>query len=193
MNPHLRKRELALVTLIALLILVPGLSRPTLIDPWETHYAEVARRILADRDWIKLSWENEAFRSKPALTPWLIAASLRAHGLAEDGGFSGEMISTNTIIWAVRLPFALFGAAGLVLLWWMLAQLVSRRVAWLAFAINATMPFYALVARQAITDMPMVATAVGALACFLLAIHSGDRSLRPRWGPFTASSATCST
>jgi len=79
----------------------------------------------------------------------------------------------------VRLPFALFGALGLVMTWWMLARLVSRRVAWLAFAIIATCPLYCLVARQAITDMPMVAALMGAVACFAMAVHAGDEPLAP--------------
>ena len=79
----------------------------------------------------------------------------------------------------MRLPFALFGALGLVMTWWMLARLVSRRVAWLAFAIIATCPLYVLVARQAITDMPLVAALMGAIACFAMAVHRGEQPLEP--------------
>jgi 4-amino-4-deoxy-L-arabinose transferase-like glycosyltransferase len=175
-------RELALVAVLGLAILLPGLSSFTLIDPWEGHYGEVARRMLEDDDWVKLQWQNEPyFRSKPGLTFWLMAASMQLHGVATDGGFSGEMVASDLPIWALRLPFALFGVLGLTLVWWMLAQLVSRKVAWFSFGALATIPFYGLVARQAITDIPMVATTAGALSCFVLAVHAGDRPL-PRYG-----------
>jgi 4-amino-4-deoxy-L-arabinose transferase-like glycosyltransferase len=179
-------REVALVVLVAAAILLPGLWSYTLIDPWEGHYAEVGRRILADSDWVSLHWQNESFHSKPALTPWLVAASLGAHGIATDGGYSGEIVSSAWTVWAVRLPFALCGIAGLVAVWLMLARLVSRRAGWIALIALGTTPFYFLVARQAITDMPMVAASIGALSCFALAVHDGDRSLRRLWWRFDA-------
>ncbi len=176
------RRELGLVIAISLAVLLPGLASFTLVDPWEGHYGEVARRMLEDDDWVKLQWQNEAyFRSKPGLTFWLMGASMELHGVATDGGYSGEMVASAWPVWALRLPFALFGAFGMVMLWYMLARLTTRRLAWLSFGILATTPFYTLVARQAITDMPMVATAAGAIACFFLAINSGDRELRPIW------------
>jgi 4-amino-4-deoxy-L-arabinose transferase-like glycosyltransferase len=181
-----RRRELALVIVLGAAILLPGLSSYTLIDPWEGHYGEVARRMLEDDDWVKLQWQNDAyFRSKPGLTFYLMATSMRLHGVASDGGYSGEMVSSDIVVWSLRLPFALFGIFGLVILWYMLARLVSRRVAYIGFGICATIPFYTLVARQAITDMPMVATAMGAIACFLLAVHCGDRELKPLWKRIT--------
>jgi 4-amino-4-deoxy-L-arabinose transferase-like glycosyltransferase len=171
--------ELMLATVLALAVLVPGIWSYSLVDPWETHYSEVSRRMLQDHDLVHTKWQDEGFRSKPVLTFWMIAAGLRAFGLAGDGGFSGEMTSTPVVLLAIRLPFVLFGALGLVSLFWMLARLVNRRVAWLGFLIVATTPFYALVARQAITDIPLVACLMGAVACFAMAVHAEDEPLRP--------------
>jgi len=42
-----------------------------------------------------------------------------------------------------------------VLIWWMLANLVNRRTAWLAFLVIGTTPFYFFISRQSITDMPL--------------------------------------
>ncbi len=173
--------ELLLVGALALAVLLPGIWSYTLVDPWETHYAEVARRMLQDSDWVHLNWQNEGFRSKPVLTFWLIAGSLRTFGLATAGGYSGELISSPAVMLAVRLPFVLFGVLGLVMTWWMLARLVSRRVAWLAFLIILTCPFYFLIARQAITDMPIVACLMGSVACFVMMVEAGDVPVRPLW------------
>jgi 4-amino-4-deoxy-L-arabinose transferase-like glycosyltransferase len=173
--------ELVIVTALALAVLVPGIWRYSLVDPWETHYAEVSRRMLADNDWVHTDWQHEGFRSKPVLTFWLMAASMKTFDVADDGGYSGEMPASERTMLAVRLPFALFGVMGLVLTWFMLARLVSRRVAWLGLLVVGTMPFYLLVARQGITDMTLVACAMGAIAMFVLATEDGDREIEPIW------------
>ncbi len=171
-------RDFAFALFVGCLLVLPGLWAYTLIDPWEGHYAEVARRILSDNDWVRLSWQSEVFRSKPALTPWLIAASMKMHGLASNGTFSGEMlVNPGLTVWAVRLPFALSGVAGMMSMWLMLAKLVSRRAAYIGLIALGCTPFYLLVARQAITDMPMVAATSSAMCFFMLAVHDGERPL----------------
>jgi 4-amino-4-deoxy-L-arabinose transferase-like glycosyltransferase len=173
--------EVAAVTILALGLLVPGLWRYSLVDPWETHYAEVARRMLQDHDWVHTDWQNEGFRSKPVLTFWLMASSMRALGIGEDGGYAGEMTATPRVMLAVRLPFALFGVLGLVLTFYMLSRLVSRRVAWLSLLVVGTTPFFLFVARQGITDMTLVGCMMGALALFALATEDGERPIAPTW------------
>ncbi len=185
-GPFLRSRgssrfEIVLLLFLATALLLPGIWRYSLVDPWETHYAEVSRRMLQDHDLVHTQWQNEGFRSKPVLTFWMIAGSMRTVGVGKDGGFSGEMTASKAVVFAVRLPFVLFGVMGLVLLWWMLANLISRRVAWMAFLIVGTMPFYFFIARQAITDMPMVGCMVGSVACFAMALEAGDAPLTPIW------------
>lgn len=177
--------ELVLVVMVALAALAPGINNYSLVDPWETHYGEVSREMLQNHDWVHTDWqgtiENEGFRSKPVLQFWAMAASLRAFGLAENGGYSGELEHDERTMVAIRLPFILFATLGLVLCWWMLARLVDRKVAWLALLVVGSCPFYCLVARQAIPDMPLVATVMGALAMFLLACEDGERRLEPLW------------
>ena len=178
---RIQRYELAIVAALSLAVLLPGLWSFQLIDPWETHYSEVGRRILEDDDWVHLKWQNEVFRSKPILTFWLIAGSMETMGVATDGGYSGELAVSDLAVFAARLPFTLFGAFGLVMLWWMLASLVNRRVAWIAFGITLTCPIYMLVSRQAITDMPMVASLMGAVALFAMHVHKGKEPLVPWW------------
>lgn len=167
--------EAAIVIVLALALLVPGIWTYSLVDPWETHYGEVARRMLQDHDWVHTTWQAEGFRSKPVLTFWLQAAAMKTLGVADGGGYSGELTATMRTMLAIRLPFALFGVLGLTSLWYMLARLVSRRTAWLGFLVVGTCPFYALVARQGITDMTLVGCMLGALACFALAVAGPAR------------------
>jgi 4-amino-4-deoxy-L-arabinose transferase-like glycosyltransferase len=184
--------ELAVVVLVSAAVLVPGIWGYSLVDPWETHYGEVSRMMLQDHDLVHLEWpgttngdhnDNEGFRSKPVLQFWMMAASMRAVGLAADGGYSGEMVKDARTMVAVRLPFVLSAIFGLVLMWWMLARLVSRRLAWLALLVVGSTPFFCLVSRQAIPDMPLVATVMGALALFTLAMEDGERPVT-RLGSF---------
>ncbi len=176
--------EIVLVILLALAVLVPGIWRYSLVDPWETHYGEVARMMLQDHDWVHTDWpggmdpkDHEGFRSKPVLSFWLMAASMSAFGVADDGGYSGEMVDSPMTMVAIRMPFILFAVMGLVLVWWMLARLVSRRLAWLAVLVVGTTPFFCLVARQAIPDMPLVACIMGSIALFTLATEDGERPI----------------
>lgn len=179
--------ELALVVLVALAVLVPGIWRYTLVDPWETHYGEVAREMLENDDLVRTTWrgtmsgdpkDNEGFRSKPVLQFWAMAAGLRAVGV-KDGGYSGQMTDSVAIMIGIRLPFILAAVAGLTLLWWMLARLVSRRLAWLGLLVVGTSPMFALISRNAMPDMLMVSCTMGALALFTMAVEDGERPVHP--------------
>ncbi|MBX3160169.1 MAG: glycosyltransferase family 39 protein [Deltaproteobacteria bacterium] len=183
--------ELVFVAVVSLVVFVPGIWSYSLVDPWETHYGEVARAMLRDGDLVHMKWEgatysgnlteNEGFRSKPVLTFWLMSAGLKAFGVAN--GYSGELTESDATMIGIRLPFILCAVAGLTLMWWMLARLVDRRLAWLALLVVGSCPFFCLVARQAIPDMPMVATTMGALSLFILAMEDGERPCEPLWRP----------
>ena len=179
---RIRVWELAAVVGLFLALYIPFLGNYGLWDPWETHYAEVARRMLEDQDWVRLKWENESFRSKPVLTFWMVGAGFKLLGIADEGGYSGEMVSSSAVEWAVRLPFALWGVFGLSILWLAPARLYSRRVAWLSVLILGSCPFYAMISRQAITDMPSCAMLIGSMALLMLAIFDDAPLRRRRFG-----------
>lgn len=176
--------EVALVVIVSLAVLVPGIWNYSLVDPWETHYGEVARMMLQNRDFVHMEWpggmtpnDNEGFRSKPVLTFWLMAAGMRALGVAEHGGYSGEMVASVRTLIGIRLPFVVFATLGLVAMWFMLAKLVDRKLAWLALLVVGTCPFFCLVARQGIPDMLLVACVMGAMSLFALATEDGERPI----------------
>lgn len=183
---RVRVWEVALVVALVSALYLPRLGSHNLWDPWETHYAEVARRQLEEHDWIRMKWQDENFRSKPVLTFWLMAAGMKLGGVGEDGGFSGEFVSGHRVEWSIRLPFALFGIGGVALLWYMLARLYSKRAAWLAAVAVATSPYYFFVSRQAITDMPSCAMLLGSMALFALAVFGDEERPLGRWRGLTA-------
>jgi 4-amino-4-deoxy-L-arabinose transferase-like glycosyltransferase len=181
---RVRSWELALVIGLVLAVYLPRLGSFTLWDPWEARYAEIARAQLEDHDWIRMRWATEGpDHTKPILTFWMISASLKIFGVAEDGGYSGEFVSSHRYEWAVRLPFLLWGVGALAILWFALAKLYSKRAAWLAVAVLGACPYYFMVAHQAITDMPECAMLIGSMALLALAIFD-DQPLR-RWHGLT--------
>src|SRR5688572_1897957 len=149
-RPPVVRFELALVALVSLAVLAPGIWRYSLLDPWETHYGEVARMMLQTSDFVHTQWpqDNEGFRSKPVLMFWMMAAGLTAVDVGDGGGYSGEMTADYRTMLGLRLPFVIAAVCGLVLLWWMLARLVSRRAAWLALLVVGSTPMFCLIARQ---------------------------------------------
>ncbi len=175
--------ELIFVILVALAVLLPGIWRYSLVDPWETHYGEVSRMILQQHDWVHTEWpqDGEGFRSKPILQFWMMSAGMQVTGVAKNGGYSGEMVESGRVMFAIRMPFVLAAIAGLTLMWWMLARLVNRRLAWLALLVVGSCPFFCLVARQAMPDMPLLACVMGAIAMFTMALEDGEEPIRTLW------------
>ena len=48
--------ELAIVIVLAAALYVPGIGSYSLVDPWETHYGEVARTMLQEHDYVHTKW-----------------------------------------------------------------------------------------------------------------------------------------
>ncbi|MBN1773989.1 MAG: glycosyltransferase family 39 protein [Deltaproteobacteria bacterium] len=167
-----RRHTALLLFLGALAVLLPGLSYG-LWDPWETHYAEVARRVATDGDWVTLRWGNAdsapsdvhrqfLFFSKPVLTFWLMALSFLVFGVGE---------------FAARLPLALLAAGMVGLSYAYLRRLVGPRGALLSALLLLLTPMFAMLGRHAMTDIPFVAPmTVGTLA-FAAVLYD------PRTGP----------
>jgi 4-amino-4-deoxy-L-arabinose transferase-like glycosyltransferase len=146
---------------------LPWLGSVGLFDPWEPHYAEVSRQMLLRADWVHPWWREAGFFSKPPLVLWTGAA-----GLALAGDLAPE--------WGLRLPVALLGVLGVAVSAAAVARLSSRRAGLLAGAALVTSPFVALLARQAIPDVPLVALSTAGGLCFAVALL--DDGAGPGWG-----------
>jgi 4-amino-4-deoxy-L-arabinose transferase-like glycosyltransferase len=176
-----KRHGLVLSTLVTLLYL-PTLGSHGLLDPWETHYGEVSREILARGDWISLWWADDGwFFSKPALSFWLQAAAMSLFGVKAE---PGQMLApadgaTPAPEWAVRFPMFALALFAIWILYRTCARFFGRRAGLLAGIALATMPQWALVARQTMTDLPFVATMTASIACVLLAFgESEGREMR---------------
>jgi 4-amino-4-deoxy-L-arabinose transferase-like glycosyltransferase len=176
-RPLLRRHGFWLVAVVALLYL-PMLGSHSLSDPWETHYGEVAREILARNDWISLWWAQDGwFWSKPVLDFWVQALAMAAFGVRYR---AGEMLSaaaegrTPWPEWAVRLPIFALTLTAAYLLYKAVASIFGRRAGLLGALVLSTMPQWFMVSHQTMTDMPFVATMAATMALFLLGIHTDE-------------------
>jgi 4-amino-4-deoxy-L-arabinose transferase-like glycosyltransferase len=175
----LRRQGFWLIVAMALLYL-PTLGAGSLTDPWETHYGEVAREVIARDDWISLWWSWQGFfYSKPVLGIWLQSIAMATLGVhvAPDQMLQGVAGRLAHPEWAVRAPFALFAMAGTYLLYTGVARWLGRRAAFLGAIALATSPHWFLVAHQSMTDMPYVASLAGAIGLVLLAARVDDAAL----------------
>ena len=155
--------NLCVLAFLALLY-IPFAGNYGLWDPWETHYGEVARQMVARNDWISLWWPGSpldvstgVFFSKPVLTFWLMALSLKVFGLGHDGAaYASEMTTGWRAEWALRMPLILMGIAGIWATYVLVRRLASRRAALWTVLVLSTSTQWALITRQAMTDMAFV-------------------------------------
>src|SRR5690554_3836911 len=174
-----RARELSGATLsfgFAVLILFPFLGEYGLWDPWETHYGEVAREILARNDWISLWWaQDHFFFSKPVLIFWMEALSMSALGVDPLPDANPARLEL-----AIRLPTAILSLIAVMLVQRAVARFYGARGGVVTAITLLTLPHFTLLARQAITDMPLVACVMAALALLALAFGEGESGGRLR-------------
>src|SRR5690349_9291205 len=160
----------------ATLLFVPWLGATGFWDPWEPHYGEVAREMIARGDYIHPWWESSYFFSKPALDLWLMAAGmLVAHTNGPD-----RWVGIYTE-WFVRLPFAIISALGAILFFVAVSRLVSRRSAVIATFAILTSPLVVMLARQAVPDPVFVGLLTASMSCLTVAFFSEEEGRSGGW------------
>ena len=174
-RPLWRRHGVWLLVLTTLLY-VPRLGSFGLLDPWETHYGEVAREMLSRDDWISLWWAQDGwFWSKPILNFWAQALSFLALGVpwAPDQMLAGVVAGrTPQPEWAARLPIFLMALVGQQLLYMGARPYVGRLAAFLGALVLATTPYWYLLAHQGMADMAYVGPLCAAMGCVLLALNA---------------------
>src|SRR4051812_47242092 len=160
LGPLSAERRLVLaLSLLAAVLFVPWLGATGFWDPWEPHYGEVAREMIARGDYIHPWWESAWFFSKPALDLWLMAAGVLVANTDGPERYIG--IYTE---WGVRLPYAAVTVLGAVLLFVAANRLLSRRAAVIGTVALLTSPLFVFLVRQAVPDPIFVGLLNGAMA-----------------------------
>ena len=163
------QRCVALLAAFAALVAVPWLGATGFWDPWEPHYGEVAREMIARGDYLHPWWESVWFFSKPALDLWLMAAGMLVAGTNGEGRPIGVYTE-----WCVRLPFAAIAALGAVILFIPASRLLGRRPALLGAVGLLTAPLFVLLSRQAVPDPVFVGLLTAAMACLAIVLFDHD-------------------
>jgi len=158
-------------------------------DPWETHYGEVARNIVRRRDPLDLWWRpgygpsgnsENVFYSKHALPFWAMALSFRVFGVGISRDPS-EMATSPVAEIALRLPSMTVGLLTVAFLGYVVWRLVDWRAGVFTAIVLGTMPQFAIVTRQALTDMFFVGPVCLSMGAWAMAWLQSDRPLRT-WG-----------
>lgn len=177
------KRHGFWVLAAALWLSLPTAGAHSLFDPWETHYGEVAREIIARDDWISFWWAQEGFFwSKPALVFWLQALSMAALGVDAR---PDQVLAPNALgllpwpEWALRAPIVLLAAAGAYALYRGVRAAAGPLAGAFAALVLVTSPQWALLSRQTMTDMPFVACLSASTAFALWGAHAGEAEFAP--------------
>jgi 4-amino-4-deoxy-L-arabinose transferase-like glycosyltransferase len=173
------------VVALGIVTALPMLGAFSLVDPWETHYAEVAREMIERRDFVSPWWANEGwFMSKPVLVFWLESVSMMVLGVRSGpdqilaGAFASGAAHPE---WAVRMPAFVLAVVGAYILYNGVSRTCSRRAGFAGAAILLTMPGYALLSHQALTDMPLVASVAASLGFLLRALETRAEAHVSRW------------
>ncbi len=166
-DPGHRSGALRLGLVFAAIIFIPFLGASGLTSPWEAQYAEVAREMTANGNYVYPKYRNVGFFSKPILTMWLTSP-----GLSITGGWQADGMISPWTPFAVRLPMVLLLLFALFTMFWSVDRIFGHRAALACVVVGATSPFVLLAGRQAVTDMPffaMVSAAIFSLMGFLFA------------------------
>src|SRR5476649_157162 len=86
-----------------LAVMLYGIGDYGLYEPHEGHFAGVGREMVAGHDWITPHLNGAQYLNKPPLFYWAIALSYTLLGVQNE--------------FAARLPLALIGWGGVVLVW----------------------------------------------------------------------------
>jgi len=156
----------------------PFMGTYSLWDPWETHYGEVSREMLARDDWISLWWAQDGwFWSKPVLDMWMQAVAMATLGIhyQPDKMLIGN--GTQPLMhpeWAVRMPVVLLTIVAMYLLYKGVAKTFGRRAALLGGLVLATMPDWYFLAHQTMTDMPFVAPMTACMGLVMVGLRTPE-------------------
>jgi 4-amino-4-deoxy-L-arabinose transferase-like glycosyltransferase len=154
---------------VAAAVTLPLLGAVGFFDPWETNYGEVAREMGVRDDYLYPFWKDAYFFSKPILIFWLTAPLYKLIGADDPNGPIPALAEL-----CGRLPSALSSLLCVAMVFFAARRLWGRRAALFSSVTLATMPFWAFLSRQAITDMLYVAPASAALLLLAVALFGED-------------------
>ncbi len=158
------RRGLLLLLLVAVAVRLATLGAYPLLDPTESRYAEIARKMLETGDWLVPQVDyGVPFWGKPPLSTWLSAAAMAAFGVNE---------------FAVRLPSLLLMAGCGALVYRLAALRAGADAALWTLAAFATTALVFISAGAVMTDPALVFATTLSMAGFWVALHGRESTRR---------------
>ncbi len=140
---------------------LPNLGSYAFWDPWEPHYAQVAKEMADHRTWMDPTYRGQThWWSKPILPLWSLRLSFAMFGV--DGPDS------PILHFAGRFPIFIFALLGVLLTFRWVSRLFGRRAGIFSAIILASSPMYALLAHQVMFDMPFVSLCAASVGYYFL-------------------------
>jgi 4-amino-4-deoxy-L-arabinose transferase-like glycosyltransferase len=170
-NPDEQKKSelkyvIALVVLCAVVNFF-GLGRLPLLGPDEPRYAEVAREMYEDRDWITPRLGGIDWFEKPALTYWISTAGYTLFGVSE---------------FSARFGVALLASIGVLLLYFFGKRVRSARFGYLSASTLVTCGMWPGFSRAVTFDLTLsVALELALLSFFLWQSREDPKGKQGLW------------
>jgi len=162
-----RTSAFSIVVLVWLLIYIPALATPGLLDDADSIHAEAAREMVLNHNWVTLYINGIRYLEKAPLMYWAVAASYRLLGVAE---------------WQTRLPLAL-GVLGLAWCAFIFGRrYFGREAGFYAALILVTSPGIFVYTRFLIPDVFVALWLTLGLYLFLIAREQSQPSRWFCWG-----------
>jgi 4-amino-4-deoxy-L-arabinose transferase-like glycosyltransferase len=133
----LKKSPFLILFALCLFLFSFRLGDRSLRNPDEGRYAEVAREMVINNDWVEPTLYGVDYLRKPILFYWLLAFSFKLFGFNE---------------WAARGVPALFGLLGVLTTYFFVKKTAGEKEAWLASILLATNIWYLQVSRYLLID-----------------------------------------
>lgn len=134
------------------------LGQRALWDPDEGRYAEIARGILVENDWMTPHLNYLLYFEKPMMFMWMVAASFKIFGFSE---------------WAARLIPCLSALGGIALIWLMARDLWGNRAGIVASLSLITSIEYFILARTVDINMTLTLFITATMVFFWLGHKQG--------------------
>jgi 4-amino-4-deoxy-L-arabinose transferase-like glycosyltransferase len=145
---------LTTLTIAGCFLFIFGIGSYGFWDPWEPKYGQAMREMVESGDLIVPHFMGAVRWTKPIFHYWAMYVPMKLFGVNE---------------FTARLPSALAALLGVIMVYFFVKRLRSRKTALMASGILATTPHYFLMARQAMPDMLLTLFLTASLGFFSLA------------------------
>ena len=174
---RLKTRDVALIVLFGASMLLVNLGGARVLTYHEITFAQPAKEILTDGNWIVPTVAGVPFTDKPPATAWAIAASMALLGTDSE--------------WVARLPSVLAALVTALVVAMLAARWMGRRVGIVAGLLQLTTYWTLMQARLAESDILLCAAVSVAMGAFAVANVDGPAGrVTARWPAWLFFAAT---